>query len=372
MKKVLAIIDSFKGTLDSVTLGKIIKDVADEDQVQLDFLPISDGGEGFHDAISYVIDAKEIKVAITDLDGRNRASEYLVYQDVAYIEVAKLIGFTGFKSKLRLPYDFTSKALGEVVLDLYNKGIREVVIGLGGSLTNDFGVGLIEVLGAKFYDRNNNLMKNVTPKLMMHISRVDLSNLEKYKDLKITVTSDVTNPLLGETGATHVFARQKGASRFIREKLEEAGTYYSKLLIEAGAKDYINLPGAGAAGGLGFALASMFDTKIVSGIDYVLNLMKFDKIVEHYDVIVTGEGKIDQQSLSGKVVFNIANKTDKDVYLVSALSLISTKEAKAKFSNIKKIYSIVPSLASREESLANASYYFKKLAEKVIFDIKNN
>lgn len=362
MANVLIMIDSFKGTLDSHKLGKTMQQVLAQYQIQSDYFSISDGGEGFYDAIKQHLPLKKVFIEITTLDAQKQAAYYYSNNQTAYIEVAQYIGFKGF-NKAKNPLQYTSRAIGEIIKDSHQKGFKHIIIGLGGSLTNDFGLGLLEVLGVRFY--NEREMTFVTPDQITDIQSVDISALTTYQDMKITILSDVVNPLFGKQGATYVFGIQKGLTEAQLPLMEASGKHLYNLLIKAGLKDTKDEPGAGASGGLGNILKSVFKTETLSGLDYLLNLMNFDQLVTNYDHIITGEGKIDIQSLSGKVVFEVAKRSDKPVTLVCALSTITLEAAQSQQPNIKNLFAIVPSIASREASFKKPKKYFTKLAHHV-------
>ncbi len=367
MKKALIMIDSFKSTITSIDAGKMMADKLNKSKIEASYYPVSDGGEGFYDAIKPHLNLKKIPITITNLDLTKKETFYYVDKENAYIEVSEYIGFKGF-NKGKNPLSFTSKALGEIIKDVYKRKIKNITIGLGGTLTNDFGLGILEELGVKFYGKQE--LKNLTIKDLLKVNSVDISGLEKYQNIKFTILSDVFNPLFGESGATYTFGVQKGLKKSELEFVEKSGKYLYDLLIKAGLKDTKNVLGAGAAGGLGNIFASIFDYEIKHGLSYVLELANFDDLVKGYDLIITGEGKIDAQSLQGKVVFEIAKRTNKPVLLVCGMSTISLEEAKKHHKNIEGIYSIVPKIATLEESLKNPQENFIKLCYKVVDVLK--
>ncbi len=366
MKKVLIMIDSFKGTISSIDLGKMMAKKLNNEKIKASYYPISDGGEGFYDAIKPHLDLKKIKITITDLDLSKKETFYYVDKENAYIEVSEYIGFKGF-NKGKNPLKFTSKALGEIIKDIHKRNIKTIKIGLGGTLTNDFGLGLLEELGVKFYSDVE--LKNLTIKDLLNVSSIDISSLEKYRDIKVTILSDVFSPLFGPNGATYTYGIQKGLKKSELEFVEKSGQHLYELLIKEGLKDTKDVLGAGAAGGLGNIFASIFDYKIMHGLSYILSLANFDNLIKDYDLIITGEGKIDFQSLQGKVVFEIAKRTEKPVILVCGISTIKLDKAKKHYKNIKALYSIVPKVATLENSLKNPQENFLKLCDEVLKDI---
>lgn len=367
MKKVLIMIDSFKSTITSIEAGKMMAEVLNKSTIEASYYPVSDGGEGFYDAIKPHLKLKKVPITITNLDLTKKETFYYIDNKNAYIEVSEYIGFKGF-NKGKNPLTFTSKAIGEIIKDVQKRNIKNIIIGLGGTLTNDFGLGILEELGVKFFGSEE--LKNLTIKDLLKVNKVDISSLEKYKDLNFIILSDVFNPLFGENGATFTFGKQKGLKKNELDFVEKSGQHLYDLLISAGLRDTKNVPGAGAAGGLGNIIASIFNYQIKQGLSYILELANFDNLVKDYDLIITGEGKIDAQSLQGKVVFEIAKRTEKPVILVCALSTITLEEAKKHHQNINEIYAIVPKIANIQESLNNPKENFMKLCYKVLDMLK--
>ncbi len=366
MQKVLIMIDSFKSTITSIDAGKMMADTLSKHEIDASYYPISDGGEGFYDAIKPHLNLRKINLTITNLDLTKKETFYYVDDETAYIEVSEYIGFKGF-NKGKNPLIFTSKAIGEILKDIHKRNFKNVVIGLGGTLTNDFGLGILEELGVKFYGDEE--LKNLTVKDLYKVSSIDVSSLEKYKDLKLTILSDVFNPLFGEKGATYKFGPQKGLKERELEFAEKSIKHLYNLLIQSNLKDTKDIFGAGAAGGLGGILLSIFDSEIKHGLSYILDLVDFDNLVKNYDLIISGEGKIDSQSLDGKVVFEIAKRTKKPVILVCGKSTVKLEEVKNIYKNIRAIYSVVPKIATLKASLTYPNENFLKLCDKVGNDI---
>lgn len=332
--KILVLIDKFKNSMSSNQLGKLCKSTLKHHEV--DYFPISDGGDGFLDTIySNNLNIKKRYINVYDALMNIKRTYYLIDNQVAYIEVAKIIGYNK-ENKLDV-FNATTYGVGQVILDAIKHGIKTFYIGLGGSITNDGGKGMLEALGYSF----NNIVINNCP-----------FNLNEYS---FNIISDVNNPLLGNNGATYVFSKQKGAKKSQFKQLEERMIHYSNLICKYLNKDYTNRQGAGAAGGLGFAFISILNANYLSGIDFTLNYLNIDKIINKYDLIITGEGKVDKQSLNGKIVFEITNRYKKDTLILCAI-----KEVDA-----DNIYSIVPYITTKEKSLKYTPYYFKKLLNSI-------
>ncbi len=360
--KVLAMIDSFKGTITSKRLGEITQEILKQNNIECDYYATSDGGDGFLDSLLINSNLKNKKVIVRDPLFREIESEYLVSENVAYIEMARHSGLNLLTKEELNPYQASSIGLGDAIKDAIDNGYKHIVIGIGGSATNDAGAGMLEALGVKYYSHNG-LIHNIKNEDFTKIIRIKKDEfLENIKGIKFTVLSDVQNPLLGEKGATYTFSIQKGAKESDLEILENNIEAFSSF-----SDSTINNHGSGAAGGVGYALHEYFKADFYPGIDYLLKEIDFKKIIDNYDLIITGEGKIDKQSLLGKVVFKVASSAvNKNVILVCAINEVKEIEN----SNIKKIYSIVGEDVSINESLNNPEYYYKKLVEKIASDIK--
>jgi len=355
--KVLILIDSFKGSISSSTLGKLMQESLSEVNIESQYFPISDGGDGFLDAIENIVDTKREYLHVHDPLGKVINTYYLTNSNTAYIEVAKASGLT-LVDKLK-PDKANTYGFGELILDAVNKGYKKIILGIGGSATNDAGAGMLEALGVKFYDDANQEIKAIIPESLAKITKINHEGLtNKIKDINFTVLSDVNNPLLGENGATKVYGPQKGIKRDELNLYEEKINHFARMVTSVIGKDLTSYPGSGAAGGTGFSLKAFFEPTFTSGANFLLDLLRYKTIEKNYDYIITGEAKIDQQSLSGKVVSSILNNTDsKKVIIVCAVNELTIDKY--------KIFSITPSLATKEESLNNPVETYKKLTKEV-------
>lgn len=336
--KILAIIDKFKGTISSKTLGKITKDVLTSNNNQVDYYCISDGGDGFLDAINQNKNLKRKYVYVLDALSKKKKVSYLIDKEKVYIEVAKIIG-KNKENKYDI-YNATTYGVGQVINHALKNNGKEFFIGLGGSITNDGGKGMLEALGLKMVD--NRVINNININL---------------NEIKFNIISDVNCPLLGNNGATYMFSMQKGAKQTDLKSLEEKMKSFSEIIFLYTNKDYSYLPGSGAAGGLGFAFLSILNANYVKGIDFVLDYLNIDEKISEYDLIITGEGKVDSQSLNGKIVFEIINRYKKDTIVVCAINECKDKS--------QKIYSIVDDIANKKESMKHPKKCFKKLIESI-------
>ena len=324
--KVLIASDSFKGSLSSFEIGKsaeaAIKKVHPHAQVAIS--PMADGGEGTIEALLKSTNGKEIEVDVHDPLMRPTKVKYAVIQqedkEVAYIECARSSGLTLVPKQLQNPIHTNTYGLGEQIKDAIQRGYRDIVISLGGSATNDGGLGMLQALGWHLYDRSGTLLGMRGNPLLQTVRLSDEDILPELKDCRITAASDVTSPFYGERGAAYVFAKQKGASDAEIGELDLGLRKLANLFEKEYSQNVQDIPGSGAAGGLGGAIVTALDGKIQYGVDTVIELTNLEKKIKESDVIITGEGSIDYQSLMGKVplgVGKLAKKHGKKVIAIA-------------------------------------------------------
>jgi glycerate kinase len=311
--KIILAIDSFKGCLSSAEAEQAafdgIKQIApDADIISV---PISDGGEGMLEAIMAADNSIEKKtIRVHDPLMRSISANYGVSYSkrTAIIEMASTSGLNLITSSERDPMKTTTYGLGEMIRDAIESNLKHLIIGIGGSATNDAGVGMLSALGYKLLDRNG-VPCGISGGNLLDIQQIDDNSAFKIADdIDITVANDVNNPLYGKNGAAYIFAPQKGASPTMVKELDNGLKHFSNIVTAATKIDYSLFPGAGAAGGVGFALKSFLHAKFISGIDLLLEFIEFEKLLSDADLVITGEGCIDAQTLSGKVPFGILKK----------------------------------------------------------------
>lgn len=368
--KIFSLIDSFKGTLSSKTLGEEMTKALKKKNLDAFYFPIADGGEGFLDVISYSKNVRHINCDCLNPLGEKINAYYLSDEktNTAYIEMAQASGLTLLESTKLNPFLTNTYGFGMLIDDAIKKKIKNIIIGIGGSATNDCGVGMLAALGVKFYNRKGQIINNLNNNSLQEISYFDYWQLkQKIKDLNITVLSDVENPILGENGATYSYAPQKGARAQDLPILENNIASFAHLVQKTLNIETILFPGGGAAGGVGFALKTFFKPKFVSGINYLLDLINFDNL--DYDLLITGEGKIDFQSFHGKAISGIIKRAkNKKIILVCAINDLTEK---LQNDNVIKIYSIVNHISTLEQSLKNPLLKYQKLCAKVSDDISS-
>ena len=303
--KLLFASDSFKGSLTSeqtaALLGQAAKEVFGECETA--GVPVADGGEGTMDAVITAEHGKKIDVTVHGPLMEEITAQYGVFGGhKAIIEMAAASGLPLVPEEKRDPRNTTSLGTGELILHALENGYRDISIAIGGSATNDGGMGCARALGVRFLDENGEELEGFGRDLI-RVRSIDTSGLDpRIADSRITVMCDVTNPLCGENGATYTFGRQKGATPEIQASLEEGMQNYNRIILEKTGIDCNTVEGAGAAGGLGAALKVFLNGQMRSGIETVLDLIHFDERLDGVDLVVTGEGRTDWQSCFGKVM----------------------------------------------------------------------
>ena len=305
--KVLVAVNEFKGSLSSAEIGKIIsnkfnnnyKNIITYTQV------VADGGDGFLTLFKGFTNKKfrTVNAALQECD-----VNYLLNEErkEAVIEVAEVIGIKQLKDEQKDPFKTTTTGLGQLIVFLLEKGIEHFIIGLGGSATNDCGIGMLSELGIKFVDEQGQLCRRGINDLGK-IDVIDNKNINsKLTKARFSIISDVSNPLIGKNGATYIFSKQKGLDE---NKFAEVDKYienFSNKVNLVTGKNNTFTDGSGAAGGLGYAFMSFCNATIQSGSEFMINYLELDKIIRDMDIIITGEGKLDKQSYMGKAPIEIA------------------------------------------------------------------
>lgn len=307
--------DSYKESMSAITAAKAIergiKKIIPESECVI--VTMADGGEGTAESLMYSQSGEKIKCSVTNPLGEVIDSDFVWIEKskVAIIEVAKACGIMLIPSKKKNPKITTTYGVGELIKEALKKDCKEIILTLGGTVTNDGGSGMLMALGGKLLDSSGKEIDSGGYALS-RIETIDLSMAKSLlKDIKVTVLCDVKNKLLGKNGATYVFGPQKGALKEELPILEAAMEHYSKKINLAAGKNVADMDGAGAAGGLGCALFAISNAEFISGSEYVMKSLDMEEKVKICDYVITGEGAIDPQSLQGKVPIGIANLAKK-------------------------------------------------------------
>ena len=310
MKKCIVISDSFKGTLSSLEICDIARQSVPRffPECQVVTVPVADGGEGTVDCFVQAMGAQRVGVTVTNALGEKSAAAYARIGELAIIEMAAAAGLPQVGA-LRCPGTATTYGVGELIAHAVHSGCKRILLGLGGSATNDGGCGCAAALGVGFLDADGQSFVPVGDTLG-RIARIDTAKADELlRSVEITVMCDVTNPLYGPTGAAYVFAPQKGADAEKVKSLDAGLRHFGDVIRSQYGLDVSAMPGAGAAGGMGAGCVALLGGTIQSGIDAVLDVTGFDRQLEGADLVITGEGRIDSQSADGKVVSGVARRT---------------------------------------------------------------
>lgn len=310
MKKCVVVSDSFKGTVSSREICEIAQRVIPRHfpACEVVCIPVADGGEGTVDCFIQAMGAQRVEVTVTNALGEKSAAAYARIGELAIIEMAAAAGLPQVGA-LRCPGTATTYGVGELIAHAVDSGCRKILLGLGGSATNDGGCGCAAALGVRFYDAAGQSFVPVGDTLG-RIARIDTAEADELlRSVEITVMCDVTNPLYGPTGAAYVFAPQKGADAEKVKSLDAGLRHFGDVIRSQLGIDVSRMPGAGAAGGMGAGCVALLGGTIQSGIDAVLDVTGFDRQLEGADLVITGEGRIDSQSADGKVISGVARRT---------------------------------------------------------------
>lgn len=358
--------DSLKGTLSSDDTGRLLAKAAKEvfPACICEGIPVADGGEGTVDAVIRAVQGQQIRVKAQDPLMQTRETYYgKLDENRAIIEMALASGYALVPAEKRNPLYTSSYGTGELIRDALDRGFRDITIAIGGSATNDGGMGYMRALGVRFLDRaGRELMGNGSD--LGRLAAIDDSGLDpRIADAVFTVMCDVTNPLCGENGATYTFGPQKGATPEILERLERGMENYRDILIRTYDMNPDTIPGSGAAGGLGAALLVFLRAQLKSGIETVLDLIEFDRRLKGVSLVVTGEGCTDWQSCYGKVVQGVGDRCRK--HNVPAVALVGGMGEGAEQiyeHGIRSIVTTVNGIMPPKEAFKNAEILYYQAA----------
>lgn len=372
MTRIIAAFDSFKGSLTSREAGEAFRRgfMAERPDAEVEVLAIADGGEGMAEAISEGVGGEMVSVVVSDPLGRKVEARYALINGgaTAVIAMSSASGLTLLKPEERNPLIASTFGTGELIVDALERGCREIVMGLGGSATNDCGVGMLRALGYRFYDAAGEELCNT----ISILERVEnISTAERHPLLmgvKFTAAVDVDNPLYGAQGAAHIFAPQKGASPEMVERLDRALCHFAEV-VDADAAE---VAGAGAAGGMGYALYTMLGARMRPGIEIVLALLDFERRAQGAALVVTGEGSIDSQTLHGKAPAGVLAAAQRLGIPVVALGGRVECESALLAGGFHAVRAITPHdqptdvAMQRETAIANMERAARELARQII------
>lgn len=329
--KITVAIDSFKGSLPSLESGAAVKLAAERvfDSVSVDVCLLADGGEGTVDAIISSVGGELVKAYVTGPLGEKVEASYGLIKNTktAVIEMSAAAGITLLKKEELNPLKTTTFGVGELIRDAILKSARRFIIGIGGSATNDGGVGMLKALGFEFLDSDGNSIENGAAGLSRLVKIKCDNALKELSDCEFLVACDVKNPLCGSEGCSAVFGPQKGATPKMIKEMDSWLSNYAHLTKSVLTEADENYEGSGAAGGMGFALMSYLNATLTSGIELVMREISLDAHIKDSDLVVTGEGRLDGQSAMGKAPVGVARLAKKYSKPVVAFSGCVTDDA---------------------------------------------
>jgi len=373
--KIVIAPDKFKNSLTSLEFCDIV-----EKQIKLSLpatnivkLPLADGGDGTIDIINYYLHGIKIFVTVCNpLFAATKASYlYAVNSQTAFIEMAEASGLKLLKPAEIDCKNATSFGTGELILDAINKGAKKIILGIGGSATNDCGIGMATALGYRFLDNKNKTVNPIGANLSK-IKSIDISKVNtKIFDVEFQIACDVTNPLHGENGAAHVYAAQKGANQTDILLLDQGLKDFSKLITKVFNINPQSVSGAGAAGGMGIASKIFLKGNLESGNKLIKKLSNFDNQILDADWIITGEGKLDYQTLSGKTIQGILDASvKKNIKVAAFCGAIDITERDLNTMGISYASQIIDEAKNLDDAINNANTHLNTITKHFIKQIK--
>ncbi|MCP1224324.1 glycerate kinase [Sebaldella sp. S0638] len=377
--KVVAAIDSFKGSMTSLEVSEAFEKGVKKVYKDAEFLkiPLADGGEGTVKALIDNLDGKMVNIKVKDPLMRDVDSFYGISGDgkTAVIEMAAASGLPLLDSDERDPMKATTFGTGELIKDALEKGCREFIIGIGGSATNDAGIGMLSALGYIFLDENGDELNPNGENLLKIKSFRDNKVMKEVSEAKFLIACDVDNPFYGSNGAAYVYGKQKGATEEMIKILDKGMENFSNVIKNIKKTDISNISGAGAAGGLGGAFMAFFNSELKPGIDIITEKIELEKSIKGSDYVITGEGRIDFQTAMGKTPSGVAKLAKKyGIPVIAIGGSVDDEIGNIYECGITAAFSIIDSPMTLNEAMdtKNAQRLVEKTAEQIFRVIKSN
>ena len=376
MKKIVVASDSFKGSLTSLEVAagaeQGIHEVFPECEVVK--VNVADGGEGTMDALRSTLGGQWVTVAAADPLGRPRNVSYVVLGDgnTAVIEMSAASGLPLLEPQERNPMLTSTCGTGHMIADALSRGCRRFLVGIGGSATNDAGMGMLEALGFRFMDKDGNVLPG-RGESMAEVVDIDMSHVRpEVEESEFIIACDVDSPFCGPRGAAYVFSPQKGADPQMVAELDAGMEHLAEVIVRTTGKDIRNIPGAGAAGGLGGGFLAFLNARLERGIEMVLDAIAFDDIIRGSDLVITGEGRVDSQTLTGKTPFGIMKRAQKQNIRTVAIGGSVKLGDDDDVSGFDSIWPVTPEGMPLEEAMKaeTASANVRETVKKIMLEYK--
>jgi glycerate kinase len=359
--------DKFKGTLTAIQVAKAIeKGILKTDNAHhISIQPMADGGDGSIDLLNSLHDLTPHYVTVNDPLFRPISAVYFTNMDTAFIEMSKASGLALLKKEEHNCLKTTSLGTGEMILDAYQKGFKNIKLFIGGSATNDAAIGIATALGYTFLDENGFRLSPIGENLI-RIKTIEKSTLsDAIRELNIEVVCDVDNPFFGQHGAAYTFAKQKGADENAIKFLDNGLQNLNQIFIKSNFSDVQKISGAGAAGGVGGGMIALFNAQHIAGINLFINLFDLENQIKNADLIITGEGRLDSQSFDGKVVGGIYKLCQKhDIPMAIACGQYLEYEA-IETKNLA-IYTVIEKANSLSDAMENSEKYLEAIGSELV------
>ena len=377
--KIVAAIDSFKGSMTSLEVSEAFEKGVKKVYKDAEFLkiPLADGGEGTVKALIDNLDGEMVNIRVKDPLMRDVDSFYGISGDgkTAVIEMAAASGLPLLDSDERDPMKASTFGTGELIKDALEKGCREFIIGIGGSATNDAGIGMLSALGYIFLDENGDELNPNGENLLKIKSFRDDKVMKEVSEAKFLIACDVDNPFYGSNGAAYVYGKQKGATEEMIKILDKGMENFSNVIRDIKKSDISNISGAGAAGGLGGAFMAFFNSELKPGIDIITEKIELEKSIIGSDYVITGEGRIDFQTAMGKTPSGVAKLAKKyGIPVIAIGGSVDDEIGNIYECGITAAFSIIDSPMTLNEAMntKNAQRLVEKTAEQIFRVIKSN
>ena len=373
--KIVIAPDSYKESLSALDVAKAIESGFREIFPEAEYvkLPVADGGEGTVEAMVAATGGRVVKVNVTGPLGTPLEAFFGLSGDekIAFIEMAAASGLESVPPAQRNPLKTTSYGTGELIHSALGYGVKHCIIGIGGSATNDGGAGMMQALGAKLLTKDGNSIGQGGGELEK-LHHIDISGLDpRIKTCRFEVACDVTNPLTGKDGASAIFGPQKGATPEMIEQLDGYLHHYARVIKQDLGIDVEHVPGAGAAGGMGAALYGFCHAELRQGIEIVTDALGLDELVKDATLVITGEGRIDSQSINGKVPIGVARVAKRYNKPVIGIAGSLTKDVDVVYDHgLDAVFSVLYSICTLDDALKNAADNLRKSARNIAATIK--
>lgn len=361
--RILIAPDSFKESLSAAEVAKAIKQGFSKvyPQASYDLLPLGDGGEGTLDSLTQALDLEKYQTEVTGPFGDRICVDYAMRDGLAVFEMAAIVGLASIPLEKRNPLQVSTRGVGELLIELVQKGANQFFIGIGGSASHDGGIGMASALGFHFFNQSGQELEAIGANLgkIADFSQDDIGI--DLSSVQIDLVTDVDNLLCGPQGATYVFAGQKGLEATKFEQVDREMERFYQLVNPA----ILTLAGAGAGGGMAAGLVQFAGARIQTGINFVLDQLDFDKRVAEADLVIVGEGRMDAQSLAGKTPIGVARRTPAPIPIIAICGSLKDDLPDFPFENICAIFPIIASVENLEDTLQKAEKNLVRTAEQV-------